>query len=200
MDRYAIAVFLSEARRQATHAEFAASDIAQAVKNDNHDRLWYSIHSLLIALGNLSKLTWPTKKGDADRGVTLRALLHVPEDSSLQGRQFRNDWEHYDERLDEWAKTPRTTPDPNDFIGPTSQFPEATLFLRAYDPETQTLSFRGEVLELAPILPIVDRMRQVADEYGYEAASGALDLGKVERVVKAKGGEIEARKSSTWPA
>jgi hypothetical protein len=143
---------------------------------------------------------WPTKDGDPERGVTLRALLNVPEDSPLQGRQFRDHWEHYDVRLDQWAKTPRDTPDSTDFIGPTSRFPEATLFLRAYDPETQTLSFRGEVLELAPILPIVGRVRQLAEGYGYEAVSWGFDLGKVERAVKGKRGEIEARKAGTWPA
>jgi hypothetical protein len=199
MDRYALAVFLSEARRQATHTELAAADLARAAKDGDDDRLWYSIHALLIALGNLSKLMWPSRNGDRERGLILRALLNVAEDSPLKSRHFRGHWEHYDERLDRWARKARRQP-PDDFIGPLSRFPNRNLFIRAYDPKKQSLRFRGQFFELAPILSSVGRLRQLAYEYGYEAASGALQLDKVERAVKGKRGEIEARRAGTWPA
>jgi len=185
VDRYELAVFLSEANRQATHAELAASDLDQAVENDDSDRLWYSVHSLLIALANLSKLMWPAGDGSRARGLTLRALLGVPDDSPLKTRRFRNHWEHFDARLDKWARKARKPP-PNESIGPLSRFPNRNLFLKQYDPKTRKLGFRGQSFELTPVLKAVSRIRQLAYVYGNEAAAGTLNAEKVARAVKAR--------------
>src|SRR6266852_4996473 len=146
MDRYELAVFLSEINRQSTHAELAASDLAQAVKNDDRDRLWYSVHSLLIALANLSKLMWPAGDGSRARGLWLRVLLAITDDSPVKRHLFRNHWEHYDARLDKWARKARRPP-PNESIGPLSRFPNRNLFLKQYDPKARKLGFRGQSFE-----------------------------------------------------
>ena len=172
---------------------------APQVEQDDHDRLWSAIHGLLIALGNLSKLMWPVRGGNPE-GLVVRALLHVPEDSPLSHRMFRDSWEHYDERLDTYTHRVREPPPSDEFISPLSGFPEATVFLKAYDREKQTLQFLGRFIELAPLLQLVSHIRQLAWGYGYEAASGNLTMEKVGRMVKGKKGEIAARKAGSWPA
>jgi hypothetical protein len=71
------------------------------------NRFWYSVQAFLVAAGNISKLLWPPyRKGEKqlpERGPQLRAILKVEESSPLEPRTFRNHFEHFDMRLEEWA-------------------------------------------------------------------------------------------------
>ena len=49
-----------------------------------------------------SKILWPTKKQYKARGKHLRELLGVDDNNVLSDRTFRNHFEHYDERIEEW--------------------------------------------------------------------------------------------------
>ena len=88
-----------EVQHECTLALLAAQDLIQAVECRNVSRVWYSIRVLLIASANISKLLWPDKKFEA-RGKELRELLSVPTDSPITARDFRNHFEHFDERLE----------------------------------------------------------------------------------------------------
>jgi hypothetical protein len=194
LDRYALVAFLAEARRQAAYAELAASDLDQAIKDQNPDRLWLSIHVLLVAIGNVSKLLWPneSKPGQRPRGLILRAILGVPESSPLRDRKFRDIWEHYDKYLDRWARLSRSEPAAAEFVGPTSRFPHSERFMRLFGPDTWTVELDGERYQLRPPLEAIRRLRQVAEGRGYELASGVFDLDKVERGVRGKINEMKA--------
>lgn len=63
---------------------------------------WCSIQTILVTTGNISKILWPTKKEYKLRGERLRQLLKVEKDSPLSSRKFRNHFEHYDERVEEY--------------------------------------------------------------------------------------------------
>ena len=77
LDRYALVAFVAEARRQAAYVELAASNLEDAVQRQDPDRLWSSIHSLLVAIRNVSKLLWPyeASPGQNPRGLIMRAVL-----------------------------------------------------------------------------------------------------------------------------
>jgi hypothetical protein len=78
------------------------------------NQFWSDIDSFLIATSNISKVFWPArqKKDEPDedyrrretRGKDLRRILAVGDDSPFlpTNRAIRNQFEHYDEELDEW--------------------------------------------------------------------------------------------------
>ena len=86
MDNMLLRIFHSEVERQARFGLIAASDLDAALSSRDMDRLWYSVQSLLIAAGNLSKLFWPSQSSARKRGEDLRTSLAVPDPSPLEPR------------------------------------------------------------------------------------------------------------------
>lgn len=127
-DNWVTRVFLSEVETQCRLALIARADAEAAIQQllrGEHDasfdslRIWYSIQAFLSACANVSKLLWPKltrSKGETDvhvrrrreRGEQLRRALDIVDDSplsELKGKRLRNYFEHFDERLDDWAVT-----------------------------------------------------------------------------------------------
>jgi hypothetical protein len=104
-DPFVLEAFVRELDRQVRFGILAYADIAEAVRGGRPDeeRFWYSIQGFLIAAGNVSKLLFPPVTKHAERGAHLRQLLHVEDDSPIAPRVFRNHFEHFDERLENWA-------------------------------------------------------------------------------------------------
>jgi hypothetical protein len=75
-------------------------------------RIWIFLESFLTFSANVSKFFWPAYYEDkhelskeySERGKHLRSLLGISNKSPLNNRELRNHFEHYDERLHEWAK------------------------------------------------------------------------------------------------
>jgi len=78
------------------------------------NQFWSDVDSFLMATGNISKVFWPArqKKNESKedyrrrekRGRDLRRILGVGNDSPFRqsNRAIRNQFEHYDDELDEW--------------------------------------------------------------------------------------------------
>lgn len=173
-------VFIGELARQCKFLQLATkgiSDVVRKMRADqpfDSDDLWYSIQGFLVCAGNISKLLWPPRTGDAQRGRLLRDLLQVPEDSPLTVRTFRNHFEHFDERLDEWARKTVLQNFADSNIGPLEQFrgfSNAPDFHRHYDPETFTLRFRGEACDLKSIVLSINDLLHSIDTSPYGSHS-----------------------------
>lgn len=137
-----------------TQSKFAESAACRLAESSDPIEVWGSIQSILGAAGNVSKILWPVRKQHKERGKQLRDLIGVDDDNLLSDRTFRNHFEHYDERVEEWF-------DGNDsavysdwridaFEGGLLTLPR--LFHRSYNPVSQVLSFRGESIDLAAVL------------------------------------------------
>ncbi|HEX2279032.1 MAG TPA: hypothetical protein VHN13_18205, partial [Candidatus Tectomicrobia bacterium] len=85
------------------------------------------------------------------------------EDSPLAPRTFRNHFEHFDARLEDWAVSSehRTFVDAN--IGPTGMISgfDPGDCLRNFDPHTFTITFRGDHYHLPPIVEATERHCQL---------------------------------------
>jgi hypothetical protein len=110
-------LFLGEIHRQCNFALIAYEAMKTSIlimeQGDNKelDHFWYSVQSFLVAVANISKILWPTAPCGLvvppDLGArrdNLRTLLSIDESSILKSRTFRNHFEHYDFRIEEWAK------------------------------------------------------------------------------------------------
>lgn len=153
-------VFIGEIVLQSKIAHRAAERLLATRDNFDQIEVWCSIQSILVAAGNVSKILWPQKK-HAARGEKLRKLLNVNQNNLLSDRKFRNHFEHYDERIDAWFAENSSAVYMDMVIDPfksiRGHFP--TNNHRAYDPLTQTLTFRGDSIDLAAVLNELDEIR-----------------------------------------
>lgn len=62
MSAYLESAMILEIKRQSTFAKIASQDLTAALAQNDLNRIWYSTQSFLVAVGNLSKIFWPTKK------------------------------------------------------------------------------------------------------------------------------------------
>lgn len=149
-------LFAWEVHQHCNFALSAAASLCDALEREDSDDVWLSLHTLLSAAAIVSKILWPTRDGDPQRGQELRRMLDVSEESSLRSRAVRNSLEHVDERLEAWDAEYPDGPFVDTYIGDPAHAPGTPLppeaYLRAFDPEAQVLMFRGDRIELAPII------------------------------------------------
>lgn len=159
-------VFISEIVDQLSFVDKYAKQLA--VTNDSIET-WSCIQSILIATANISKILWPSNKKYCARGETLRKVLEVREDNLMSDRKFRNHFEHYDERIDEWFKENRSAVYIDKKI---DFFDQTTLYLqpfshRKYDPIEKIIYFRNDSLDLAEVFCALTEVRDGCMKYGF---------------------------------
>lgn len=134
-------------------------------------RIWYSIQGVLVGVGNISKLLWksssysPKERRVPGRHVELRKVLSVDDDSPLKDRTFRDNLEHFDERLESWATSPtaRHSVDLGFGVVPGQHGDiRAGAYHRNFDPETFTFYFRGDSYELLSVVEAVRELQRKA--------------------------------------
>ncbi|MBN1363250.1 MAG: hypothetical protein JW976_00445 [Syntrophaceae bacterium] len=159
-------VFIGEIVLQSKIAELAAKRLSAAHDNLDNIEVWSSIQSILVAAGNVSKILWPSKEY-AERGERLRELLNVDDNNILSDRSLRNHFEHYDERIEKWFKGESSAVYSDLAIDPLKSIwgNVPTNHHRAYDPLTQTLTFRGESFDLAAVLKELKEIRVKCSDF-----------------------------------
>ncbi|MBO9564225.1 MAG: hypothetical protein J7621_15685 [Niastella sp.] len=150
-------VFIGEIVLQAKIAKRAAERL-QAT-NESLDKLevWTSIQAILVSAANVSKILWPAKQY-RKRGERLRQILQVENNNLLSDRKFRNHFEHYDERIEEWFNKQPNGAYVDLAMNPSFQRNSFTNCHRGYDSFNNTLIFRGEILDLDEILMALEEI------------------------------------------
>jgi len=173
MDQNTQELYLRELRRQAGMGICAGQETISYMKQLNqapmggratlHLQVFRSLHSLLTHASNVSKLLWPPRPKQHNakaRGHELRGILGITDQSPLKSRELRNNLEHFDERLDEWVKSPIAMI-VDDTIGDISQ---AKRFgddvWRWYDPQSLEFLFKGEKYQLDGIFQALKEVDQ----------------------------------------
>jgi hypothetical protein len=150
---------ISEIVIQSKFAEKAADQLAES---SDSVEVWGSIQSILVAAANVSKILWPAKKQYMARGEQLRDSLGVDDDNLLSDRTFRNHFEHYDERIEDWFERSISAVYMDSRIDPfeptTLSLPQ--FFHRSYNPTSRTLSFRNESIDLSAVLTALAEIRE----------------------------------------
>ena len=111
---------------------------------------------------NASKILWPARKPYKERGKQLRDLIGVDDHNLLSDRTFRNHFEHYDERIEDWFDGNDSAVYMDSRIDPFEWSPSSLprLFHRSYNPISQILSFRDESIDLAAVLTALAEIRE----------------------------------------
>lgn len=168
MDIMLLRIFQREVERQCTFALMAAQDLEHALRAGDMNRIWYSVQALLVAAGHISMLLWGADQPAAERRAPLRASLSVNDDSLLQPRTFRNHFEHFDERLEQWATSSERRNFADQNVGPPGMIAglDPKDYLRNFDATTMAVTFRGDAY---PLRPIVDAIRGLREKAAAEA-------------------------------
>jgi len=154
-------ILIGEISLQSKIAQRAAERLRATHDHFDHVETWCSIQSVLVAAGNVSKILWPVKKYQL-RGERLRQLLKVDKDNPLSSRLFRNHFEHYDERVEEWFEnSPQgvyidLAMNPSLRSGIFDDLPLNTH--RGYNSFNNSLVFRNETLYLDDVLMALEKL------------------------------------------
>lgn len=158
-------IFISEIILQSKIALRAANDLPATPDNFDPIEVWRAIQSILVAAGNISKILWPQKKY-AKRGKQLRSTLNINESNLLSDRKFRNHFEHYDERIEEWREENSSASYTDSVIDPFKPiWGKLSVQHRAYNPVTQVLTFRGESVDLGEVLKVMEDIRHMCSRF-----------------------------------
>lgn len=145
-----------------TQSKFAERAADQLAKSTDSVEVWGSIQSILVAAANVSKILWPVGKPYMARGKYLRQLLGVDDNNLLSDRTFRNHFEHYDERIEDWFDNNSSAVYMDSRIDPFEPTPWSLpqFSHRSYNPVRQTLTFRNESIDLAAVLSALAEIRE----------------------------------------
>jgi hypothetical protein len=133
----------------------------------DRDRIQYGVQNLCIAAGNLSKTLWGAGEERRAERQPLRDSLSVTEASPLKQVRIRNDYEHLDERIEEWWKESPHHNIVGFLVGPRGSVTGESLgekdVLRWLDPTTGDVIFWGNELNIPTVIKEVQRLLPIAE-------------------------------------
>lgn len=150
-------VLIGEIVLQSKIAFRAAERLQDTSDKSDQVEVWCSIQSILCAAGNISKILKPINKDNKARGEKLRQLLKIEDSNPLLDRTFRNHFEHYDDRIEEYFSNSSQGVYIDLAMNPSISGRELNSH-RGYNSFNNTLLFRGEVLDLKEILKALEEI------------------------------------------
>ncbi len=162
MEKLLLQQFQVQVELQCEFLLAAAHDVNTGLAAKDVRHTFYALQNVLNAGANISKALWGSGGKLADKRKPLRDSIGIEDCSPLRDVAMRNNFEHFDERLDRWwaESENHTWADLN--IGNRASFEvnaEIDSF-RIFDPRTTDITFWGErfnlqtlVIEVEKILP-----------------------------------------------
>ena len=163
---------------QARMIDIAWRELQEARAAEDEFRTWHAIQSILTADACISRILGLCQKGPTrdkarrERQAQLRSRLGLNDDSSLSGdRTVRNHFEHFDERLDEWANQNIPAFGDRDIIPsdrPWAEVAEVTRGdgsrvkvpkFRRFHPGTWKVSFHDDEVDLERVVDAARELR-----------------------------------------
>jgi hypothetical protein len=144
-------------RQVALQCKFLLSSAAQANKaleDRNVEGVFFALQNLLNAGANVSKALWGGGGKLAAQRKPLRDSIGITDTSPLREVAIRNNFEHFDERLDRWWNESKKHNHSDMNIaskGMISGIDEIDRF-RIFDPQTKDLTFWGQEFNLQALV------------------------------------------------
>jgi hypothetical protein len=150
-----LSYYVQEIALQCGHARRAWRQLEAAIGANDVSRAYYHVQAFLTATALVSHVLWPRSSAqEGRRGRDLRAALGVSDDSPLRGRELRDHFVHFEQRLDRFLgmerERVRAFVDLNMYPDPPGSAPPKRR-LRHIDPDTLRVSVLGDAWELRPM-------------------------------------------------
>jgi hypothetical protein len=127
--------------------------------------LWSAVQDLLNAAGNIAKALWGQGGRFSNERADLRVDFEVDDTSPLRNVAMRNNFEHFDERIDEWWAKSKTRGYMDMSSGPgiTTRTQDRLDAFRTFDTNTLEITFWGQPFSLSDIVGEAHRLLSVLD-------------------------------------
>lgn len=143
MDEFLLRQFKGQVKLQCVFLLHAAEDADKAVEAGNVTDVFCALQSLINAGANISKVLWGAGGKLSAERQPVRDNLGVDDTSPLKNVNMRNNFEHFDERIDRWWKESKRHNAVDNNLGRVEGVDDIDRF-RNYDPTTSDLSFWGQ--------------------------------------------------------
>lgn len=179
MDLHLLRTFQWQVLLQCHFLMLAANDVDAALRQQSGPgstnvmdvvrRTFYALQNLLNAAANISKALWGAGGKFAEVRKPLRDSIDVNDDLPLRNVTMRNNFEHFDERLDRWWKDLRNHGVVDLIVGTNMlwRHDEIDRF-RLFDPATGQLSFWGQEFNVQALVAEVRRILPKLEEEAYK--------------------------------
>lgn len=145
MDKHFINIYKSQILDQVILAENAYGGVL--VNEANPDPLFENIHHFIVHVSNVMKLIQPNTREDTDfrkyRMIKIKEVFPDIPQIDPKDINVRNDFEHFDERIDSWVINSKKHNYADKNIMPEGAIHglDAKDNFRQYDPQTKILYF-----------------------------------------------------------
>ncbi|WP_293367808.1 hypothetical protein [Nevskia sp.] len=167
MDEFLQSIYLEQVKQECEACFFAIRAFNAAVNSRGTDDPFVHAMALVHRAAAVSRVFWPPGAKDKRlrqrsqrRGDLLRNLLGVTPNHAIQSRTLRDHFEHFDERLDDWAERSKNRNIVKQLLGPRSAIGgdaiEDADIIHNYDPATKVYAFRGEKFDIQAIAYGID--------------------------------------------
>lgn len=168
MEEFFIKIYIDQIKDQITEAEKAYALIL--ANPTNHDEVFSSLHHFIIHVSNIVKLIQPNVKDDNDfrKYRALSIIKNYPRIPQIDQKNIsvRNDFEHFDERIDYWVINSKNHDYMDKSIGNVSPIRAVSGVdpkdsFRWFDFQTMTLYFCGNVYDLKSLNDYISKVKDV---------------------------------------
>ena len=160
MDTMLLRMFQTQVVAQCEFVLYAASDLNESVKQGDSRRTFFAIQNLLSSSANISKVLWGENQTLSEERKPVRDSIGVTESSPLKSRAMRNNYDHFDERLDGWYKESVNHAFTDLNVMPRSAISSVDVIdiFRWFDPKTTDVIFWSQDLNIQEIVNEVNRI------------------------------------------
>ena len=158
MDKHLESIYLGQAQLEFNACFTALDAFNSAISGATEDDPFVHAMTFVHRAAAASRIFWPPggRRGNSqrskDRGDHLLASLDINDNHPIKSRTLRDHFEHFDERLDEWAEVSQNRNIVGRLLGSRSLIGgdgiADTDIILHYDPTTKIFAFRGEKFDL----------------------------------------------------
>ena len=148
-------VFFLQLEHLCKYAFLSIDIIDQNIHSEDNTVIWLEIQNLLASIANISKVLRPPNKMYVERGKRLRSKLDINDDNCLINRDCRNYFEHFDEKIEEWATNSKNKNYVDNTItvnadGSFNEYGDCVFRVFAYDK--WKISFGNQSYDMQPVI------------------------------------------------
>jgi hypothetical protein len=151
MEPHLLGIFQLQVAAQCRFLLRAAHEINAALTNGDVEGVFYGLQNFLSSGANISKALWGPGGRFAEQRKPLRDSICIADDSPLRQVTMRNNFEHFDERIDKWWEESTRHNFLDTHIGVVEGFEDIDRF-RQFDPRSGELSFWGQRFNLQELV------------------------------------------------
>jgi hypothetical protein len=144
MEGMLLFTFQQQVHIQCQFIIFADAQVKEGLRLRDVQLTFYALQNLLNAAANISKALWGQGGKYSKERQPLRASINITDGSPLKQTAMRNNFEHFDERMEEWWRISKThhyidlNIFPRDSVAGVSHKLD---WFRNFDPQTGVLTF-----------------------------------------------------------